>query len=312
MRTDPVLDSSRRYHWSPEGVPGDVERARMVDDGFIAEWVERLRAGIPDAVAVLLKGSHARDVAGPHSDVDLDVLVAPGPRDDYRAWLVERGGRLVHVSVAVQELDGWLGEAAEHVSWAFGLPAHETTRLLWARDEALRARLDRPAQLHPPMEPELEDTVEGFGKVRNALRRGSLLADRHRAAVRTDRDEHEPTLDDLALRLAAQGMAQLCPSLLRPVNPDVSPTHRHEALLSALAFPVAPTGYRDDLLLCLGLSGRASTAREVHDAARRLLTGILALLREHPACLEGQLPPDLYGYLMDGTLERYVAQDGPA
>jgi len=262
----------------------------MVGNGFIAEWVERLRAEIPEAVAILLKGSHARGMAGPHSDVDVDVLVDPGPRDDYLAWLVERGGRLVHVSVAVQELDGWLAEANEHVSWAFGLPAHETTRLLWARDDALRATLDRPARLHPPMEPELEDSIEGYGKVRNALRLG----------------------DDLALRLSAQGMAQLCPSLLRPLNPDVAPTHRYDALRAALAFPVAPAGYRDDLLLCLGLSGRASTALEVHDAARRLLTGILALLRDHGSCLEGQLPPDLYGYLMDGTVERYVAQEGAA
>jgi hypothetical protein len=259
----------------------------VVDEPFITAWVARLRSDIPHAVAVLLKGSHARGVAGPHSDVDFDVLVDGASRDDYLAYLVEAGSdRLVHVSVAVQDVAAWFAEAKEPEEWAFALPAFETTRLLWARDDTLRARLDRPTREHPPGEPELEDVVEGFGKVRNALLRG----------------------DDLAVRLAAQGLALLCPSLLRPINPDVRPTHRHEALLAALAFPVAPEGYRDDLLLCLGLTGRASTAHDVHDAARRLVAGTLALLRGHADRVADELPRDLFGYLVDGTLERYVAQ----
>ena len=260
---------------------------RVVDATFIDAWAARLREEIPGAVAVLLKGSYARDSAGPHSDVDLDVLVAPGPVDDYRAWIVEHDGRLVHVSVAVQDLAGWLAERSESEGWAFGLPAHETTRLLWARDNALREQLDVPARVHPPGDAELEDAVEAHGKVHNALRRG----------------------DELALRLAAQTLGQLVPSLLRPINPPVAPSHRHAALLAALAFPVAPEGYRDDLLRCLGLDGRASTAGDVHDAAGRLLAGTLALLRAHAAVARPALPPDLFGYLVDGTLERYVGQD---
>jgi phosphoribosyl-AMP cyclohydrolase len=259
----------------------------VVDASFITAWAERLRSEIPQAAAVLLKGSHARGVAGPYSDVDFDVLTDGDERDDYLAFLVAAdSGRLVHVSVAVQDVAAWFTAANEPEEWAFVLPAYETTQLLWARDDALRARLDRPAREHPPGEPELEDAVEGFGKVRNALLRD----------------------DDLTVRLAAQGLARLCPSLLRPINPDVRPTHRHEALLAALEFPVAPDGYRNDLLLCLGLTGCASTAQDVHDAARRLTLGILALLRAHADRVADELPPDLRGYLMDGTLERYVAQ----
>ena len=258
----------------------------MLDDDLVHEWVARLRAEVPEAVAIILKGSYACGDAGPYSDLDLDVLVDPGPRDDYLAWFVERGGRLVHVSVAVQDIEGWLAEAEEPQGWAFRLPAHETTCLLWARDSTLWDRLDRPARVHPAGEAELEDAVESFAKVRNALRRG----------------------DELALRLAAQVLAQLCPSLLRPLNPPVAPAHRHAALLAALAFPVAPPHYREDLLLCLGLSGQGGTMAQVHDAARRLLLGILRLLRDHPEAVRPHLPPDLYGYLLDGTLERYTLQ----
>jgi phosphoribosyl-AMP cyclohydrolase len=259
----------------------------MIDQQFIATWVERLRKSIPDAAAVLLKGSYARGEPGPFSDIDFDVLIDPGPRDDYLTYLVEDdGGRLVHVSVAVQDVASWLSGADEVEDWAYRLLAFETNILLWVRDESLRPKLDHPARLHPAGDPELEDFIEAYAKVRNALARG----------------------DELALRLAAQTLATLCPSLLRPINPDVQPTHRHDALMAVLNFPVAPEGYRDDLLLCLGLSGRESTLEDAHDAARRLATGTLSLLRRHADAVEQELPATLYGYLRDGTLERYIHQ----
>lgn len=237
--------------------------------------------------AILLKGSYARDEPAPFSDIDFDVLVNPGPRDDYLAFLVEVGaGHLVHVSVAVQSVEAWVSEADEPQEWAFWLPAHETTRLLWAQDADLRHLLDRPGRLHRAGPPELEDFVEAWGKVRNALGRN----------------------DDLAVRLAAQTLAQLCPSLLGPLNPKVAPSHRTDALRAALQFPIAPDGYRDDLLRCLGLTGHAGSMQEIHDAARRLTLGTLALLREHEHLVKGVLPSDLHGYLRDGTLERYIRQ----
>lgn len=259
----------------------------MVNDGFVSTWVDRLRGEIPDVAAVILKGSHARADADVHSDIDFDVLVEGGPRDDYLVFFDEVDGRLRHVSVAVQDVDGWIAEREEPVSWAYGLPAAETTRLLWARDAALRAELDQPVRMHPPEPPELEDFVEAWGKIRNAMRRG----------------------DDLAMRLAAQKMARLCPTLLRPLNPESFPSNRREAMRAVLAFPVAPDGYRDDLLRLFALSGEAVSLGDMHDAARRLTFGTVTLLQEHATTLEGLLEDDLYAYLADGTLERYIRQE---
>lgn len=259
----------------------------MVDDGFVSTWVDRLRGEIPEVAAIILKGSHARDDAEVHSDVNFDVLVKGAVRDEYLVFFDEINGRLRHVSVAVQDVGDWIAERDEPVSWAYGLPAAETTRLLWTRDDALRTELDDPARLHPPEYPELEDVVEAWGKVRNARRRG----------------------DDLAMRLAAQKMARLCPTLLRPLNPEALPSNRREAMRAVLGFPVAPDGYRDDLPRLFGLSGEAVPMESLNAAARRLTFATVALLREHAATLEGLLEDDLYAYLIDGTLERYIRQE---
>jgi phosphoribosyl-AMP cyclohydrolase len=259
----------------------------MVDDAYISTWVDRLRREIPDVVAVILKGSHALGAASPHSDVDVDVLVGHAPHEAYLAFFEEtEPGRLRHISVAVQDLEGWLSDAEEPVSWAYGLPAAETTRLLWARDEELHAQLDHPARRHPPEPPELEDFIEAWGKVRNALGRQ----------------------DALALRIAAQKLARLCPGLLRPLNPELVPANRREAMLAVLDLPVAPEGYRDDLLRCFGLTGDPVSMHDLHDAARRLTYGTVALLREHADALAGLLEDDLFACLIDGTLERYIRQ----
>ncbi|MBA2362295.1 MAG: nucleotidyltransferase domain-containing protein, partial [Chloroflexia bacterium] len=45
----------------------------MVDDAFLQAWVERLRAEEPNALAMLVTGSHARGTPDPHSDLDLHV-----------------------------------------------------------------------------------------------------------------------------------------------------------------------------------------------------------------------------------------------
>jgi phosphoribosyl-AMP cyclohydrolase len=255
---------------------------------FVAAWAERLRRQEPDAIAILLKGSAARGDAGPHSDVDFDVLTASGPREAYLAYLGETGeGWLTHVSVAVCDLDSWLAQAAEPVEWAFPWPAAEATRLVWARDETLRERLARPFLPHPPAAAELEDFIAGFGKVKNA----------HVAE------------NELALRLAAQGLARFCPSLLRLVNPEVRVGTGYEALLASLELPVSPPGYREDLLVCLGLVGRATTVDEVYAAAHRLVTGVVALLQPHAQRLATEFEPDLAAYLADGTLQRYIAQE---
>lgn len=256
-----------------------------IDDAFIDGWVQRLLDETPGIVTVILKGSLVQGRFGPHSDVDFDVLT-DGDEERWPAWLVPHGDRLVHVSVAVQGLEGWLAEADEPVSWAYGLPAREPTRVLWAADDAVRERLDHPFRPHPAGEPELEDAVEGLGKMKNAALRD----------------------DDLGMRLAARKMGELIPSLLLPLNAVEPVAHPRAAIDALLAFPVAPAGYRDDLLGCLGLAPTALALGAMLAAGERLLLGTLALLREHQDIIVPLVPAGLADALVSGDLERYAAR----
>ena len=56
-------------------------------DALVERSVARLRREVPDAVAVYLGGSRLRGEAGPYSDVDFDVLVPQGPRDEWPSLL---------------------------------------------------------------------------------------------------------------------------------------------------------------------------------------------------------------------------------
>jgi hypothetical protein len=259
---------------------------RHVTDPLIAVWTERLRIEIPDVIAVVLKGSHVTGAAGPHSDIDFDVLVSAGAADDHHIWLEETdGGRLRHISAGGVHLERWLAGADEPEEWAYGLPVHEPTHLLWAATDALRARLDRPYLPHPPAEPEIEDAIESLGKMRNALARS----------------------DETGLRQAAQALARYVPTTLRPLNPAVVATSPRSALDAVLAFPVAPNGYREDMLACLGMTP-AVPVSELVDAGTNLLSGTLALAAERADVVAPLLATDLAGYLRDGTLARYVRQ----
>jgi hypothetical protein len=260
----------------------------MVDEAFIASWVERLRQEIAGVVAVVLKGSHARGNPGPWSDLDFDVLVFNEDiADPYLTWIVDDGaGRLVHISVSVKRLDDWLHGFKETSSWSFGFPSSEATRLLWLGRTSLRAELDRASREHPGGEPELEDFIEELGKARNARLRA----------------------DEIPIRLAVQEVAWLCPSLLLPLNRSASPGTRPEALIAALDLEVVPGGYRDDMLVCLGLSGRASTVDEVLAASERLVLGTLALLEANADVICPGLAPHLPELLRSGLLRRYLEQ----
>jgi hypothetical protein len=254
------------------------------DDVLIATSTERLREEFPDAVAILLKGSHASGDAGPHSDTDFDVLIDGPPVERYPLWIEpDTTGRMRHVSVAAQDLPRWLAEGDEPEPWAFGLPVREPTRLQWVSTPELRERLDRPWREHPPGEPEIEDWFESYGKMQNARHRGDELGQRH----------------------AAQGVGRYTPTLLRPLNPVVFATSPRSALDLVLGFPVAPAGYRADLLACLGLVSKASTD-DVVTAGERLVTGTLALLRDYIEEIAPFLASNVAGYLRDGSLERYL------
>lgn len=264
----------------------------MTDEAFIAGWADRLRREIPGAIAVVLKGSHVRGNAGPWSDLDFDVLVFNEEiADPYLTWIEHDGdGRLVHVSVAVETFDDWLAGFREVASWSFGFPSSEVTRLLWLGRPSLRAELDRPGRHHPGGEPELEDFIEELGKARNARLRD----------------------DEVAVRLAFQEIAQLCPSLLAPLNEPADPGTRPHALKAALDLAVVPPGYRDDMLLCLGLSGQASTEDEVLTAGTRLVMGTLALLEANADMICPDLAPHWPELLTSGLLRRYLEQGNVA
>ncbi|HWV23003.1 MAG TPA: nucleotidyltransferase domain-containing protein, partial [Thermomicrobiales bacterium] len=92
----------------------------MIDETFASRWIDRLRKDIPGTRAIILKGSHARGQAGPHSDIDFDVLTESGD-ESYRAYLEpDEAGRLIHVSVAVDSVEAWLADEDEPASWSFG------------------------------------------------------------------------------------------------------------------------------------------------------------------------------------------------
>lgn len=102
----------------------------------------------------------------------------------------------------VRDVASWLACGVEPASWAFGLPDEEAIRLVWCGDPALHDLLDRTSILHPPADPEREDTVEAFNKMRNA---------------------HHVD-DRLGLHLPAQSLAARFPGTGRAQLPEERPT----------------------------------------------------------------------------------------
>jgi hypothetical protein len=257
----------------------------MVDEQRVQRWATRLSEDVPGAVAVFLVGSQLTGDAGPHSDLDFDVLVEQ-PQEDSPSWFDVEDGRLLRVSVWIRELSTWWRAEGEPQEWAFGLAATEQVRLCWAADESWRRRLERSRIDHPSVPPELDHFLGDLGKVANAHVQG----------------------DEIRLRLAAQDLARSCPSLLAPLNPHPRVGSRHAAIRTALGFDVAPPGYKHDLLVCLGLSRKPATPSEVHAVARRLAIGLTELLISEAATYAPFLSSDLAAQLADGSLRRYVDQ----
>lgn len=249
---------------------------------LIDEYSTRILGEYPDADAVILKGSHARGNASKHSDIDFDVLVSTPDVDDYRTWLASSAGRLVHISAAVQSTDSWLADANEPSPWSLGLPTIETTRLVWARTDALQQRLDHPHRSHPPMAPEVEDSVEALLKIRNAMQRG----------------------DDHGVYRNAAKLATLFPTMLVPINPPISVPNSRSAIDAVLAFTNVPPGFAEDWITCMGYLDER-TVGETAAAAERLIRGILPML-PHDATIVGN---DIARILADGSLWAYLTQD---
>ncbi|MBQ1032337.1 phosphoribosyl-AMP cyclohydrolase [Micromonospora sp. C97] len=258
--------------------------APLPDSGFLEDWAARLRqAAERPVVGILLRGSHARRAATAHSDVDLDVLVGGAPYAARRAYLAESAGQLTHVSVAARDVRSWVHRLGEPADWAFGLPVTAPARLLWA-DPHWRPRIDLPVLCQPAEPPRLEEMIATLGKA---------------AAARAANDR-------LGVRLAVADLARLCPSVLRPANPSVRVHSRRAAFAAALELPVTPPGYRSDMLLCLGL--RPGATGQLWAAAVRLVAGTLPLIRPYAEEIADTAGADLAAALVDGRLDRYVAQ----
>lgn len=258
--------------------------APLPNSGFLEDWAARLRqAAERPVVGILLRGSHARRAATAHSDVDLDVLVGGAPYAARRAYLAESAGQVTHVSVAARDVRSWVHRLGEPADWAFGLPVTAPARLLWA-DPHWRPRIDLPVLCQPAEPPRLEEMIATLGKA---------------AAARAASDR-------LGVRLAVADLARLCPSVLRPANPFVRVHSRRAAFAAALELPVAPPGYRADMLLCLGL--RPGATGQLWAAAVRLVAGTLPLIRPYAEEIADTAGVDLAAALVDGRLDRYVAQ----
>lgn len=248
---------------------------------IIAQWVDRLRQEHADAVAVVLKGSHARGEARAWSDIDFDVLVSTPETEIYRTWIEPVGERLVHISAGVESLQSWMADTNQPSEWSLGLPTTETTKLLWASSDELRTLLDHPARTHPAAEPEVEDSMEALGKIRNALARR----------------------DDVGVYRNAAKLATLLPTLLVPLNPHTSVSNSRDAIDAVCSFPNVPAGFAADWLVCMGYVD-ARTPRSTAAAGERLFTGVLAML---PANANG-IGEDIARLLAAGTIQRYLDQ----
>ena len=250
-------------------------------DGLVADVLKRVREQEPDAIAVLLRGSHARGVADVHSDLDVTAITTEEPRALYRTWFADRSSLApLHVSVGSSSVERWLERGREPAKWALGLAATEEARYLWHTGDAITRLGDPPSRYHPLATPELEDFVE--------------------AAVKAARGR--ATGDPVRLRVSARLAAELTPRLLLSLNAPVVARDRRDALRLALELANVPNGYRDDLATCLGLTAAGDAT--VGSAIKRLSISLLAFVREHHPEVDSQ--PGVADCLLDGTLGRHV------
>jgi phosphoribosyl-AMP cyclohydrolase len=243
--------------------------------------VARLLDLEPAAAAVVVTGSYAKGTADERSDLDVRAITTDPPRVRYRTWFAERGnGVPLHVSAGAKSVDDWLAARAEPSEWALGFPAQYEAAYLWATDRVRAALRDPPSHRHPPADAELEDFVEALVKVRRAAAQG----------------------DAIGARWHAQSAGRLAPRLLLGLNEERLVHDRREALAAALALPVAPAGWPDDLAVCLGLV--AATDEEAAATALRLGAALLAFVRERDPDVDPQ--PGVAEALRDGSFERQL------
>jgi len=264
-------------------LPGVTANDIEIDDEFFDRWVRRLREEVPDAVAILTGGSRLRGDAGPYSDVDFDVVVAEGPREEWPSWTEGP----VRISAWVRDIDAINASFEEAQDWAFHLAASDSVRPCWFADDTWRERAldDRPANF-PDGPVEIDHFESYLGKIANSRYRD----------------------DDLGLRLSAQDLAHAVISVLAPLNPRPPVGGRRAALQAVLDFRVVPGGYRDDITACLGLSHSV----DMYATASRLARGVADLLHEHAEGFAGLVRTDELDRLRDGSLRDFAYEALPA
>lgn len=258
----------------------------MPDEALLTQLVQRIKTEEPSTLAIILHGSYARGAAGPYSDVDLDVMLGNQPRVRYMTLLLEQEqSRLLHVSIGFRLWTRWQEKQQAPAQWSFSLPVRQPIRVLWAAPELTQQQLEA-SYMQPAASEETEDFLECAGKVKNAYVAG----------------------DELSLRLAAHHLAELCPSLLGPMNTAAPVSTQSEALKTILNFSVAPPYYREDMLICLGFAGHATTMTDVYQCALRLARGTLAKVRANPVAIGAGTAPYIAQYIENGSLLRYLEQ----
>jgi phosphoribosyl-AMP cyclohydrolase len=223
-------------------------------------FIDGIRQRVPDAVVVLAKGSAIGDRRSPWGDIDFDVLVDDG--EEYWPWWIDedKSGTFTHISVAVASVESWLSGLDEPQDWAFGFPVSAPCRLIWARDESMRARFDRAEVRHPAGPPELEDTIESLGKARSAL-------------IANDPLRFWPSLHDIGRH---------APTVLRAANPEVNVATRREALEAALALPNVPERWGEVISMCLGVDRHVREMGAALVAAEALVYGVVEIAMSLP------------------------------
>jgi phosphoribosyl-AMP cyclohydrolase len=251
--------------------------------GLTDRVVASCRDREPGTTGILVHGSYATGRARPESDLDLAIFIAGPPTVHHRTWFEEREGQLpLHISARSDlTVEIWKGEAMTPADWALGIPVELAYVWLWPGDGYLRNTLgDNPVVQKPGAAPEVEDMVDALLKARSAVVTG----------------------DSIGLRLAAQDAVRFAAPCVAALNMPEQARDPRSALTTILGLPVAPLGWSDDVVTCLGLSSRSD--QEVAAAVERLVRGVLRLLRETDPYVDPQ--PDIARYLIDGTFERIL------
>lgn len=252
--------------------------------GLETELADRVigscRAREPSVAGILVHGSYATGRASHDSDLDLALFIAGEPSEHYRTWFETRNGPTpLHVSARCDlNIDVWEEEREQPEDWALGLPVELPHAWLWRGDQRLAELLgDHPVLSKPGGPPEIEDMVDAAVKTRRHARGG----------------------DELGARLEAQAAAHFAAPTVCALNDPEPVTDPRSALAAVLALPIAPSGWKVDLPVAMGLTTAALD--EVVEATIRLVSGTLRLARERNPIVDRQ--PEIGRYLIDGTLE---------